>query len=182
MGNALARRTMTAVLGAAAAGVLLLPASTAFASASHPNPVGHTFDIGPAPTALPSNCSFANQDASFLLISGSAVSHDTSNKNGDWGGLTIQGTAIFQEAPFSGFDDNGNPIDTGAPVPLYQGHVSIWTGGGNNAGGQSEFGLTVDFHGSSASGNLDLHVTAHQTANNSGNLTASVQNVKVTCS
>ena len=168
-----------------ASGLALLAAPTAGASAVHPpNTSGHTIDIGPSPTGLPTTCQFPNNDASFLTVSGNAVSHMTSNKNGDWGGLTFEGTAIFQEAPYSGFDSNGNPIDTGPPVQLYEGHLTYWTGGGNNAGGQTEGGFTANFHGMalSGSGTLDIHVNAHGTTNNAGTPTANVINVSVTCS
>ncbi len=167
---------------AAAAALAMIPASGAFAAAFHPNPAGHTIDVGPSPTGVPANCPFTNEDASLLVVDGHAVSHDTSNKNGDWGGLTLTGTAIFQEAPYSGFDTMGNPIDTGAPVPFYEGHLSYWEGGGNNAAAQTEGGFTLDFHGSGPAGSFDLHVNTHQTTNNSGTPTASVANVSVTCS
>jgi hypothetical protein len=158
-------------------------APSASASAIHPDPSGHAVDLGPSPTGV-GNCSFPNNDASFLTVSGNAVKHETSNKNGDWGGITFEGTAIFQEAPYSGFDSNGNPIDTGSPVQLYEGHLSYWNGGGNNAGGQSEGGFTADFHGTAlfGSGTLDIHVNVHGTTNNSGTPTANVTNVSVACS
>lgn len=160
-------------------------APTVLASAVHPpDTAGHVIDLGPSPLGLPANCPFANGDASFVTVGGNAVSHETSNKNGDWGGLTFEGTAIFQEAPYSGFDDMGNPIDTGAPVQLYEGHLSYWNGGGNNSGGQTEGGATLDFHGTAlaGTGTLDLHVNFHGTANNAGTPTANVQNVNIACS
>jgi hypothetical protein len=154
------------------------------ASAIHPPAPGNVIDLGPSPVALPSNCPFANEDASFWTVGGNAVEHDTSNKNGDWGGLTFEGTAIFQEAPYSGFDEYGSPIDTGPAVPLYEGHLSYWSGDGNNAGGQTEGGATADFHGTalSGTGSIDIHVDFQSTTNNAGNPTANHANVKVTCS
>jgi hypothetical protein len=163
-------------------------APIASASAFHPDPSGHTIGVGPSPTGV-GNCAFANDDASFLVVRGNVVLHDSTNKNGDWGGMTFEGDAIFQEAPYSGFDDNGNPIDTGAPVGLYEGRLTYWAGGGNNVTGQSEGGFTLTFHGTAVdgAGTIDIHVTAHQTlvhgtVASSGTPTANVGNVKVSCS
>jgi hypothetical protein len=182
----MSKTSLRAVVAAAvlATGGSALFAPNVFASASHPNPAGQVIEIGPSPVGV-GNCSFANNDASFMVVSGHAVSHETSNKNGDWGGLTFTGTAIFQEAPY--MDMGGMIMDTGAPVQMYEGHLSYWTGGGNNAGGQTEGGLTLDFHGtaisgSGATGSFDLHVNGHQTTNDAGNITANVTNVNVTCS
>lgn len=176
-------------IGAAAAAVLFASSSTllampgASAAAFHPDPSGHVIELGPSPTGV-GNCTFPNDDASFLTVSGNVVVHDTSNKNGDWGGATFEGTAILREAPYSGFDSFGNPIDTGAPVDLYEGHLSYWSGGGNNAGGQTEGGFTADFHGTamSGSGSIDIHVSVHSTTNDSATPTANALNVSVTCS
>ena len=181
MRKIVARATSVAA-SAVIIGGLCAFAAAAGASATHPNPSGHVIDLGPSPTGV-GNCTFANNDASFLVVSGNVVRHDTTNKNGDWGGITFTGDAIFQEAPYSGFDSNGNPIDTGAPVGLYEGHLTYWTGGGNNAGGQSEGGETVTFHGTalSGAGTLDIHVNGHGTTNNSGAPTANVLNVSVSC-
>lgn len=157
---------------------------SASAAAMHPPTVaGHTIELGPSPVGV-GNCTFANNDSSFLTVSGNAVSHETTNKNGDWGGITFEGTAIFQEAPYDGIDSSGNPIDIGPPVQLYEGHLSYCNGGGNNAGGQSEGGFTVDFHGTalSGSGTLDIHANVHGTTNDSGKSTANVGNVSVACS
>lgn len=177
-------------LGAATAALLFASGSTflsmpgALAAAGHPNPVGHVIDIGPDPVGLPGNCPFPNNDASFLVTSGNAVGHETSNKNGDWGGFTFEGTVTFRETPYSGFDSNGNPIDTGAPVSLYTGHLTYWEGGGNNATGQNEGGGTVNFSGTSLSGSatLRIHANFHGTMSSSGNTVGNVLNVSVTCS
>jgi len=174
------RRMLLVVAGAAA--VVGLSSSGALASAIHPNPVGHVIDVGPSPTGVPGNCPFANGDASFQLVSGNVVVHNSSNKNGDWGGVTFEGTAIFQDAPFSGFDSMGNPIDIGPPVALYEGRLTYSIGNGNNAGGQGEGGMQVDFRGSGPGGSLVLHVNAHMTTNNGGTSTANVVNVNFTCS
>jgi hypothetical protein len=178
-----ARAACSAAAIATVGGMTVL-VPVASASAIHPpNPGGHVIGLGPSPTGV-GNCTFANDDASFLTVSGNVVVHDTSNKNGDWGGLTFEGTAIFQEAPYNGFSSDGNPIDIGPPVHLYEGHLSYWSGGGNNAGGQSEGGFTADFHGTAirGTGTLDLHVTVHGTTNNAGTPTNSVGNVNATCS
>ena len=175
----------------AAAAMLAVGGSAVFASAGSatavhpPNTSGHVIDIGPSPVGLPQSCTFANNDASFLTVSGNVVSHDETNKNGDWGGVTFEGTAIFQETPYNGFDPNtGAPIDTGPPVQLYVGRLSYWSGGGNNDGGQTEGGFTADFHGTAleGTGTIDLHVTGHGTTNNAGNPTSNVANVKLSCS
>ncbi|MCU1494244.1 MAG: hypothetical protein JWO62_2008 [Acidimicrobiaceae bacterium] len=159
------RRTMVALLGATAAAVLL-PASAAFASAQHSSAAGLTFDIGPSPAGLPSNCPFGNGDANFVFLNGNTVSHDTTNANGDWGGDTAEGTAVFYEGT----------------VALYQGHLTIWNGGGNNAKAQSESGLTLDFSGTGAGGRLTIHANAHGTTNAAGTPTSNVLNVNISCS
>lgn len=152
--------------GLALAGGIGLYAAPAFGAvqANGSIPPGTPFDIGPSPNGLPSNCQFPNGDANFVFLSGSFVSHDTNNANGDWGGLTAQGTAEFLE-------DN---------TSIAQGHLTVWEGGGNNARGQSEGGMTVNFTGEG----IQIHVNAHGTlpANSSTGLpTANVLNVTVTC-
>ena len=126
---------------------------------------GMPFNLGPSPVPLPQSCTFPNADANFVFLSGTGVFHGTANNNGDWGGETLQGTAVFYE-------------DT---TPIAQGHLTIWEGGGNNSMGQNEGGITVNFTG----GGIQIHVNAHGTvpANSSTGLpTANVQNVTVTCS
>ena len=180
VGRRLARMSAGTALAGAALFASWAPAS---ASAIHPNPTGHVIDIGPAPTALPANCPFPNNDASFLVVSGNVVKHDTTNKNGDWGGLTFEGDAIFQEAPYSGFDPvTGNPIDTGPAVQYYEGHLTYWEGGGNNATGQNEGGSTLNFHGTGPLGTLDVHVNGHGTINDNGTPTSNVFNLNASCS
>jgi hypothetical protein len=166
------------------AGLTFVAVPGALASAGHPSPGGQVIDIGPSPVGLPGNCPFPNNDANFLVTSGHAVAHDTSNNNGDWGGLTFTGTATLRETPYSGFDSNNNPIDTGAPVPLYSGHLTYWTGGGNNANGQNEGGATVNFSGTSLTGPamVTIHVNFHGTMSSSGMMAGNPQNVSVTCS
>lgn len=176
------RRSICLAAGVLAGlGTASISIPSALASTGHPNPAGMTLDIGPSPTGVGA-CPFSNQDASFMFDSGNAVFYGTENKNGEWGGLNIEGTAVFQEAPYSGFDSMDNPIDTGPPVPLYTGHVHIWQGDGNNAKMQSEQGFTLDFQGSGPLGTLDLHVNSHTTMNASGAMTASSTDVKATCS
>jgi hypothetical protein len=157
-------RTVIAV-ATAAAGLLILPASAAFASAQHSSAAGMTIDLGPSPTGIPSNCPFPNGDANLTFLNGNTVQHDTSNKNGDWGGETFEGTAVFAEGSDA----------------LYQGHLTEWDGGGNNAKAQTEFGQTLTYHGNGAGGTLDISANFHQTTNASGTPTANVQNVTITC-
>jgi len=127
---------------------------------------GMTFDIGQSPIGLPQSCSFPNADANFLFLSGNAVFHGTTNNNGDWGGGTMEGTAVLYE-------------DTTA---IAQGHLSVWEGGGTNVQGQNEGGLTVDFHGDGPGGTVQIHVSGHMTVNAQGQPTADVVNVNISCS
>jgi hypothetical protein len=129
--------------------------------AAHGSAQGMTFDLGSDPNGLPSSCQFANGDANFVFLSGSGVAHESSNKNGDWGGETVQGPAQFYEG--------STLIDTG--------HLTIWGGGGNNAKAQTEGGLTLNFVGSA----VTIHVNFHGTTNAAGTPTSNVVNVEVTC-
>jgi hypothetical protein len=143
-------------------GLTGLAVAPAGATAQTFDAAGTPFDLGPSPVGLPSNCSFPNGDANFLFLSGHGVEHGSSNKNGDWGGETLTGTAQFYE--------DSTLIDTG--------HLTIWEGGGNNSKGQNEGGLTLNFSGSS----VTIHVNGHMTQSASGKMTANVVNVQVTCS
>lgn len=142
-----------------------LSATPAFAAAQTGSAAGFPFDLGPSPVGLPASCPFANGDANFVFLSGSTVQHDTANKNGDWGGATAEGTAQF-------YEDS---------TPLYQGHLTLWEGGGNNAQAQTEQGFTLDFHGSGPAGTLHIHVNGHGTTNAHGVQTANVQNISISC-
>jgi hypothetical protein len=142
-----------------------LSAAPAFAAAQAGSAAGFPFDLGPSPVGLPVSCPFANDDANFVFLSGNTVQHFTSNKNGDWGGGTAEGTAQFYEGA----------------APLYRGHLTISEGGGNNAQAQSENGFTLDFNGSGTAGTLHIHVDAHGTTNNGGTPTANHQNVSISC-
>ena len=146
--------------------VIGIPATGAFAAASHSDPTGMVLDLGPNQGGLPANCPFPNGDAALTITSGNFVSHFTSNNNGGWGGETLTGQAVFSE--------NG--------TPLYAGHLTTWDGAGNNAKAQTENGDTLTFHGSGPAGSLDIHANFHGITNAAGTLTANVQNVKVTCS
>jgi len=158
------RRAVTAPAAAAilACGGLLASAPPAGATASVGPVAGMTFDLGPSPVGLPSNCPYPNNDANFLFTSGSVVDHDSINANGEWCGETAQGTAIFYE--------DSTQVATG--------HLTIWGGGGNNARGQNEGGLTLSF----VSSNVTIHVHLHQTTNANGTPTANAAGVVVTCS
>lgn len=153
----------------AAAGLSAAPAFGAPAQVDHQNgaiPAGYPWDLGPSPAGLPQTCQFPNNDANFVFQSGTFVSHGTGNANGDWGGLTAQGPAVF-------YEDS---------TPIAQGHLTIWEGGGNNAKAQTEGGFTLDFAGSGASGTVQIHVNGHMTTNAQGQPTAGGLNVNVTCS
>lgn len=149
-----------ATVGALAAACVA--AGGARATAITGSAAGLTFDLGPSPVGLPSNCQFPNGDANFVFLGGSTVSHDSSNKNGDWGGETAQGPATFYE--------DSTAIATG--------HLTVWGGGGNNSQGQNEGGLTLNF----TSSGVSIHVNFHQTVNANGVPTASPGNVQVVCS
>lgn len=123
------------------------------------------FGLGPSPTGLPANCPFTNDDANFVFLSGTMVQHFTSNANGDWGGLTVQGMAQFYEGT----------------TPLYQGPITIWEVGGNNAKAQTEGGFTLNFTGTGDGGTLLIHVNGHSTTNAKGTPTADVTNIQVSC-
>jgi hypothetical protein len=137
-------------------------APAASATAQTADATGMTFDLGPSPVGLPSNCTVPNNDANFVFTSGSAVFHESTNNNGDWGGETVQGTANFYE--------DSTLIATG--------HLTIWGGGGNNARGQNEGGLTLNF----SSPSVSIHVNFHGTVNANGTPTANQTNVVVSCS
>ena len=156
------RRLAIALPAVAVLATTVIGAPAAFATAVTGPAAGMTFDLGPDPMGLPSNCPFPNSDANFVFLAGSTVSHDSSNKNGDWGGQTAQGPAAFYE--------DSTAIATG--------HLTIWGGGGNNAKGQNEGGLTLNF----TSPSLTIHVNFHGTVNANGTPTANATNVQVTCS
>ena len=126
---------------------------------------------GPPPpfVTIPANCpSFLSVDTWTLdFVSGNAVGHGTTNKNGDWGGQTAEGQAV---------------LTTSDGIVQYAGHLTEWGGGGNNSGGQSTGGFTLSFNGSGIAGNLTIHVSQGATTNNSGTPTGSHRNVTVTCS
>jgi hypothetical protein len=155
-----------AAAAGAIAGAAMGFAPHAFAAlAQTGSAAGMPFDLGPSPVGLPANCPFPNGDANFIFQSGTVVQHDSSNKNGNWGGMTAEGAAEFYDGT----------------TPLYQGHLTLWEGGGNNAQAQSENGFTLDFNGSGAAGTLHVHVDAHGTTNNAGAQTANHQNISISC-
>lgn len=171
-------KTAGIVVGLTAA-ALISPPTAAFAAAQ--NGTGHC-DLsdpscgvnplltGPPPpfVNIPANCpSFMSNEWSLDFVSGKAVFHETTNKNGDWGGFTGQGQA---------------QLTTPDNTVQYAGHLTAWGGGGNNSGGQTEGGFTLDFNGSGIAGNLTIHIDSHQSTNNSGAPTANVTHVSVTCS
>jgi len=120
---------------------------------------------------IPANCpSFLSTDSwSLDFVSGNAVSHGTSNKNGDWGGGTAEGQAV---------------LTTSDGTARYAGHLTEWGGGGQNSPDgtkQTEGGFTLTFNGSGSAGSLSIHTDGHSTTNNSGTPTANHQNVTLTC-
>ena len=158
------RRSTLAIAAVGAIAAALVAAPGAQAAAVTGPAAGMTFDLGPSPVGLPPSCQFPNADANFLFLAGSAVFHDTSNKNGDWGGETVQGPAVF-------FEDS---------TAIATGHLTIWGGGGNNARGQNEGGLTLNF--ASSDGTVTIHVNFGGTVNANGTPTANHANVQIACS
>jgi hypothetical protein len=155
--------------GLAGAGLSALPAEAAPGQTAHGISMSLDFSSNPnttleppqppfAPLAFPANCPI---DANAVFtITGNAVQHGVTNKNGGWFGETIEGSAILADGNAS-----------------YTGHFTGWTGFGTNqnsqdATGQLETGLTADFHGVSTTGQtVSVHVAWHGTENNNGNIT-----------
>ena len=184
-----ALRTKVLVLaGALVAAVVVMAglgvfSSSAFASATngttHCDPSNAICGLNPVLTGppppfvtIPANCpSFLSTDAwSLDFVSGNAVSHGTSNKNGDWGGVTAEGQAV---------------LTTHDGTAQYAGHLTEWGGGGQNSPSgtnQTEGGFTLTFHGSGVAGNLSIHADSHSTTNNSGTPTANHNSAIVSCS
>lgn len=156
------RRSKVAIVAVGTLAAALVAAPGAQATAVTGSAAGMTLDLGPSPVGLPSNCPFPNGDANLLFLSGNTVSHESTNNNGDWGGMTAEGQATFFEGT----------------TAITTGHLTVWGGGGNNARGQNEGGFTLNFTSSS----LTIHVNAHQTTNANGAPTASVDDVQVVCS
>jgi hypothetical protein len=125
--------------------------------------------------------------AVLVFSSGNTVSHFSSNKNGDWGGDTMEGNAtitLYTNAPADPSDPTSLPTGQDPSVGPFTGHVTQWGGGGNNSKGQGEGGDTFSFHGVSPSGaTIDVQQHSHQTFSaNGGTLTANVSAGSVTCS
>jgi len=161
----IARRSQLAGLAAAGFAALAFAAPAAYAGgAEHGPAAGFDMDLGVH--TPPPNCPFSTGDLNVLWDSGSVVQHEETNNNGDWGGITVQGSAEFQ-------------VDG---TTWYTGHATFWGGGGNNKAGQTEGGLTLTFTGTGDAGSLALHVNGHMTTNNAGTPTADTKNVQVVCS
>lgn len=124
----------------------------------------------------------------LMMNSGNAVMHDSTNKNGDWGGDTVEGIGtitLYTTAPDNPDDPSSMPSDPDTNFGPFTGHVTQWGGGGNNSKGQGEGGFTFSFHGVSESGmTVDVQLHAHQTfsAANGGTPTANTGGGTMTCS
>ncbi len=125
--------------------------------------------VGPPPVTVPANCpAFLSIDAWTLhFLTGNGIQHFTSNNNGGWGTGTAEGPAV---------------LVTSTGTPEYTGRATVWFGGGNNAGGQTEGGFTLTFNGSGTAGTISIHADEHSTANNRGTPTSNVFNATITCS
>ena len=176
------------VLRVAGAGVLaaslavMVTAVPAFAGQTQ-HVTGIVFPLGGGGSGPPPGCPVQSGPNAIVSDTGHGVFHGETNKNGDWGGQTFEGTAVLESVP-GGFDGNGNPV--GPVTPLYQGHLTVWGGGGNNAAGQTESGLTLTFHGTAVAGSpapsatIDIRLDGHTTTNNSGATTANFMNISCT--
>lgn len=146
--------TKLAILGAASSGLLVLFGSAASAETRG----GSTVHVNQFAFPLPpvsGTCSLLNGDV-IVWTSANGVLHSETNNNGDWGGGTVTGAALL--------------IGTDGSTVLDQGTATGWSGGGNNAGAQSEGGTTIEFRGAVYSFHIDFHVTT----NNAGTPTAFV--------
>jgi hypothetical protein len=156
--------------------------SVAYAGGSTTNGTGHCNPsdpgcganpllTGPAPpfVTVLGNCpAFLFTDGWILnFVTGNAVFHDTTNKNGDWGGFTAEGPAVLASSD---------------GTAQYAGHATEWGGGGNNSGGQTEGGFTLNFNGSGLAGAISIHVNQHSTTNNGGTPTSNTLGAVVSCS
>lgn len=170
-----------AALLAALALCLAAGVSVAFAGGPTTNGTGHCDPsdpgcganpllTGPAPpfVTVQGSCpAFLFSDNWMLnFAGGNAVFHGTENKNGDWGGFTAEGPAVFT---------------TSDGTVQYTGHATEWGGGGNNSGGQSEGGFTLNFNGTGVAGAISIHVDQHSTTNNAGTPTNNILNATVSC-
>jgi hypothetical protein len=182
------KRPVVAALLAAAAFCLVAGVTSAFAGSSTQNGTSHCnpadplcgfnpilTGTGPPPpfVTVNGNCpTFLYSDPWALnFVDGNSVSHGTLNKNGDWGGATATGPAVLTD---------GDTLE-------YSGQATVWGGGGQNSnpGGpptnQSAGGFTFHFNGSGPAGTISIHLHSHQTTNNSGTTTSSVNSGTVTC-
>jgi hypothetical protein len=162
------QRTIIRLAGAgtvACLGLLGTAALPAGATAQAGDVTGLTMPLGPPPVPVPANCPFGQTDGvSITMLSGHGVMHDSTNKNGDWGGDTLEGIAQFTIGSAT-----------------YTGHLTMWGGGGVNAMGQNEGGDTLSFHGTGTSGTLDVQISGHSTTSASGNQSGHLSGT-ITCS
>ncbi len=59
---------------------------------------------------------------------------------------------------------------------------TTWSGGGKNAGGETEQGLTLSFNGTGIAGTISIQANQYSTTNNARTPTSNVQNSNVTFS
>jgi hypothetical protein len=161
--------TRKVLIGAfvALGGLMAIGVSGTAALASAQHYTGFYFPLTP-PGGLPPSCTFP-QPAVLASNGGNGVQHGVTNKNGSWGGNTFEGDGVLAV-----LNQDGSVGDT-----LYQGHITEWDGGGNNARGQNEGGLTLTFHGTSVTdgSSLSIHVNFHSTTNANGQTTNMIQNI-----
>jgi hypothetical protein len=129
---------------------------------------------GPPPpgVTIPANCpAFLSSDSwSLNFVSGNGVGYGTMNKNGDWGGGNAEGVGV---------------LSTSDCTPVYQGHLHVWFGQGENSltgANQTETGFTLSFNGTGSPGSLTINAHMHSTTNNAGTPTANVFGATVSCS
>jgi hypothetical protein len=129
----------------------------------------------PLPTyvTIAPNCPSLISSGTWTLdfVSGNAVSHQTSNKNGGWGGASAEGPAVLTA--------------TSDGAVQYSGHLQNRGNSGNNSltgNNQSVNDFTLDFNGSGTVGSISIHVNNHVTTDNSGAVTSLFETGSISCS
>jgi hypothetical protein len=172
-----------AALGVLVGGMATVGAAPAAFAGQNQHFNSFVFPLGGGGSGPPPGCPVQTGPNAIASASGNGVMHDSTNKNGDWGGVTYEGSAVFESVP-GGFDTNGNPI--GPVTPLYEGHLTFWGGNGNNKAGQSTGGVTLTYQGTAITGasapsaTIHIHFNGQTTTNNSGTTTANFMNASCT--